>query len=284
MVKNYKLGLISVLVSCSLSNAMDSQESNDPNLSLHDVAVIFRDKNFLDDQSLLKSSKVDLKVSDEEARQAVCKKRECCDNDCGKFLGYYYEDFGSVAGKTPKKDINLLKDGYFMREGRCYKDFCSDSCDNRGFVCRNDDIDFIKKSVMEEKKKNLLEKIDEMKKKQKLIESKIVGVVGNKKYKKRLKDCELGFLMLKNISSEEMSKLSGIEGVVTAGNFDTLNYDILKTIRKEMDLAEQLSCKSKKIKILGGETEGTKLYDDCADNAILFAFSKDDRLQTLFQK
>ncbi len=51
-----------------------------------------------------------------------------------------------------------------MREGRCYKDFCSDSCDNRGFVCRNDDIDFIKKSVMEEKKKNLLEKIDEMKK------------------------------------------------------------------------------------------------------------------------
>ncbi len=188
MVKNYKLGLISVLVSCSLSNAMDSQDSDSTSEYLRDVAVVFRNKKFLDVWSLFSSPELTkyynfivsgccnshYKVKQEIARQAYCKEIECSDNDCAKFLGFLVSFFDAADDDEPTNyrkllftgDIDTrglhinhpksLPEGCMVRYGNVYNKFCS-NCRKYGFLgFRLENIKYMKNSLIEKKKTKIL--------------------------------------------------------------------------------------------------------------------------------
>ncbi len=255
MVKNYKLGLISVLISCSLSNAIDFQESNDPIKSLHDVAVLFRDKKFLDNESLLKSSEFirykklirsnwSNSVNLETARKAYCKEIECSDNDCAKFLGFLVSFFSSANNEETTNYPKFLFTGYIIGacnlkidrpkksslvdyivyEGNVYNKFCLNCYVNSPFnnpsICiRLQNLNIVKYELIAKKEDCFSKNIACMKKKQKQIELEIVKIVDTKKYEECIKNYANGTLRFNEISYEKINKLACIEGVEKVGIF-----------------------------------------------------------------
>ena len=216
MIKNYKLSLVVLIVSCSLLNAMDETSLSDvieiqpkklKPLNGIKVAIVFKELCYLSPKSL-STYHVDyswFKSQNYKEVNDLKFKREC---DKYRF-SFHVPNWNYEHAGFKSTDEEISKLGIFVHgpiEARCF--------------------------IREKKREEFEKKMCELEKKQKNIEAKIKKVVGIEKYKNVKKNPELGFLSIKRVSQIQKDELSKIEAIAKVGLYKRLNWSKLYKFRK----------------------------------------------------
>ena len=214
MIKNYKLALVGLMGSCSLLNTMDNQTLSSAIHPKADVVVILKSNKYVNSNLLcLYSDFSDMKTCFYECQNVTFVAVNLAYRKVKKRL-YDQDIYFSSNYKEASEEFFKKNSRYPLGSVEKYKAL----------------YDFrVQKRKVFEKKWNAIEK------KQKKIDEAIKKVVGTKKYKRCMINYISCFLMFRDISYEQVSKLQNIDGVAKVGNFNDFNEDMLEKFRETND-------------------------------------------------
>ncbi len=221
MIKNYKLKLVSLLFLCfpCLFHAMNNDKKTQA------IVVVLKDPEFPDYESLEKDYEFITYNTQEYKDQNEEYRKEAANHYCDS-LGYknpYFNASEEEVLKYWQATKKYDKEVYSKPDNKghsYYRPFGNYS--NCLFASKIREI----KRVLEEKKLN------DLKKRLKQIEDKMIEVVGEQKYERRMKNLTYSILMFFKISNDQKKSLSEIKGVSNVFFAKNVKWDELEEFRK----------------------------------------------------